>query len=155
MSKSSIWPMDTTLSGAATPGQSWQWSGTPHSRKTGALPSDCLVSYPEHSLGEGLTPPQRCSRCILKPQPTGWVTELDVLCVQWAKEELSDCVIIYFGGVHNTNLYILQSLYFCSHAFVITCSFSGGSFMSCKERTMNIEQRINLKFLVWLKESPL
>ena len=29
---------------------------------TGTSPSDCLVSYPGHSL--------RCSQCILKPQPT-------------------------------------------------------------------------------------
>ena len=34
------------------------------------LPSDCLVSLPGHSLG-GLTPLQRCSRCILQSQPTG------------------------------------------------------------------------------------
>ena len=33
--------------------------------------SDCLVSYPGHSLGGGLTPLQRSSRCILQPQPTG------------------------------------------------------------------------------------
>ena len=37
---------------------------------TGTSPSDCLVSYPGHSLG-GLTPLQRCSRYILQPQPTG------------------------------------------------------------------------------------
>ena len=29
------------------------------------------MSYPGHSLGGGLTPLQRCSRCILQPQPTG------------------------------------------------------------------------------------
>ena len=37
-------------------------------------PSDCLVSYPGHSLGGGLTPLQRCSQCILQPQPTGQYT---------------------------------------------------------------------------------
>ena len=37
----------------------------------GTSPSD-LVSYPRHSLwGGGLTPLQRCSQCILQPQPTG------------------------------------------------------------------------------------
>ena len=40
----------------------------------GISPSDCLVSYPEHTLGS-FTPLQRCSRYILQPQPTG----LDVL----------------------------------------------------------------------------
>ena len=39
---------------------------------TGSSPSDCLVSYPGHSLvGGGLTPLQRCSWCILKPLPIG------------------------------------------------------------------------------------
>ena len=32
---------------------------------------NCFVSYPGHSLGGGLTPLQRCSQCILQPQPTG------------------------------------------------------------------------------------
>ena len=40
---------------------------------TGTSPSDCLVSYPGYSLG-GLTPLQRCSQCILQPQPTGQAT---------------------------------------------------------------------------------
>ena len=38
---------------------------------TGTSPSDCLASYPGHSLGGGLTPLQRCSSYILQPQPTG------------------------------------------------------------------------------------
>ena len=41
---------------------------------TGTSLSDCLVSYLGHSLGGGLTPLQRCSQCILKPQPTGQYT---------------------------------------------------------------------------------
>ena len=39
---------------------------------TEASPSDCLVSYPEHSFGErGLTPLLRCCQYILQPQMTG------------------------------------------------------------------------------------
>ena len=38
---------------------------------TGTSPSDCFVSYPGHSLVGGLTPLERCSWCILQPQPTG------------------------------------------------------------------------------------
>ena len=72
---SSIWP----VSGTTTPGQ----SGTrndgnegvlriPQSSSiTGTSPSDCLVSYPGHSLEWVLTPWQRSSRYILQPQPTG------------------------------------------------------------------------------------
>ena len=37
---------------------------------TGASPLYCLVSYPGHALG-GVIPLQRCSQCILQPQPTG------------------------------------------------------------------------------------
>ena len=44
---------------------------TQSSSITGTSPSGCLVSYPGHSLGGGLTPLQRCSRCILQPQSTG------------------------------------------------------------------------------------
>ena len=68
-----------TLSGATTLGQSEPESNgneavlqIPQSSSiTGTSPSDCFVSYPEHSLrrGVGLTPQQRCSRCILQPQP--------------------------------------------------------------------------------------
>ena len=64
-------------SGATTLGQSGPGSnnneGALHisqsSSITGASPSDRLVSYPVHLLG-ALTPQQRCSWCILQPQPT-------------------------------------------------------------------------------------
>ena len=57
---SSIWPIERTLSGATTPGQSgagrYGREGVlriPQSSSiTGTAPSDCLVSYPEHLLGE-------------------------------------------------------------------------------------------------------
>ena len=58
MSNSSIWPIESTLSGATTPGQSGLGSNgnegvlcIPQSLSiTGASPSDCLVSYPGHFL---------------------------------------------------------------------------------------------------------
>ena len=58
---SSIQPIDRVLSGATTPGQSGPESNgneevlhIPQSPSiTGTLPSDCLVSYPEHSLWGG------------------------------------------------------------------------------------------------------
>ena len=37
---------------------------------TGASPSDCFVSYQDTHC-KSLTPLQRCSWCILQPQPTG------------------------------------------------------------------------------------
>ena len=56
---SSIWPRDRPLSGAASPGQSGPLSDgnkgilglLQSSSITEASPSDCLVSYPGHSLG--------------------------------------------------------------------------------------------------------
>ena len=61
MSNKSIWPIDRILSGAPTPSQTRPgWSdviegvlGIPQSYCiTGASPSDCLMAYPGHSLGE-------------------------------------------------------------------------------------------------------
>ena len=57
---SSIWPVDRTLSGATTLGQSGPGSNGNKvvlcihlsSSFTGASPSDCLVSYPGHTLKE-------------------------------------------------------------------------------------------------------
>ena len=75
-----IWPIDRTLSGSTTPGQSGPGTDGDEgalcilqsSNITEASPSDCLVSYSGHSLVVvgSLTLLQRCSQCILKPQPT-------------------------------------------------------------------------------------
>ena len=61
MSNSSIWPIDMSLSGTTTLGQSELESdgneGVLHlsfSSKTGASLSDCLMSYTGHSLGWGI-----------------------------------------------------------------------------------------------------
>ena len=62
----SIKPIDRALSGATTPGQSGPGSDgnegvlriLQSSSTVGTSPSDCLVSYPGHSLG-GVLPPCR------------------------------------------------------------------------------------------------
>ena len=62
MQFSSIWPVDSNLSGATTSGQSEPGrdgnEGVLHipqsSTITGTLTSDCLISYVGHSLGEDL-----------------------------------------------------------------------------------------------------
>ena len=70
----SIWHIDGTLIGATIPGQSGLGSNgyegalhIPQNSRTGASSSYSLVSYTGHSSGGGLTPLQRCSRCILQP----------------------------------------------------------------------------------------
>ena len=85
MSNSSIWSIDRTLSSATTPGQSGPGSNgnegilriLQSSSITEASPSDCLVSYPWHSLREGFTSLQRCSQYTLQPKPTELLSVLD------------------------------------------------------------------------------
>ena len=71
---SSIWPIDKTLSGVTTPDQTGPGSDgnegllqiLQSASITGTSLSDCLVSYPGHSLGGGgFTPLQRSNWCIL------------------------------------------------------------------------------------------
>ena len=79
------------LSSASTSGQSGPGSNgneevlrIPQSSSiTGTSPSDCLVSYPRHSLGEGLTALLRYSRCFQRPQPIGQGTEKEFLFGAW------------------------------------------------------------------------
>ena len=83
MQCSSIWPIDGTLSGATSPGQSGPGSDgnegvfciLQHSSITGTSPSHCLVSYPD-TCWESLTLLRRSSRCILQLQPTGQSSRL-------------------------------------------------------------------------------
>ena len=78
MLNSSIWPIDKTLSGVTTPGESGPGSygnegvlHIPENSKTGTSLSDGLISYPENSLVvRVLALLQRYSRCILQPHPS-------------------------------------------------------------------------------------
>ena len=82
---SSIKPIDRTLSGTTTPGQSGSDSNNgvlriPQSSGfTGTSPSDYLLSYPGHSLG-GSYPLSRGSRCILQIQPNGQLIIIIMSC---------------------------------------------------------------------------
>ena len=78
MQFSSILSLDRALSGATILGQSGPGNNDnkevlciPQSLSiTGTSLSDCLVSYPGHSFGGGLTPLQRCS--VYSTAPTDW-----------------------------------------------------------------------------------
>ena len=72
-----IWLIDRILPGVTTLGHTGPGSNTNEevlsilqSSKTGASPSDGLMSYSGYSSGR-LTHLQRCSRCILQPQQNG------------------------------------------------------------------------------------
>ena len=77
---SSIWPIDKTLSGATTPGQSGPGSDAKEgllrisqsSSITGTSPSDCLMSYHGHSLGESYLSAEKLS--VYSTAPADWAT---------------------------------------------------------------------------------
>ena len=72
-------------------------------------PSDCLVSYPGHSLWEGgLTPLQKCSQSILQPQPTVCDCVCDV-ALKTRQRMMMMCVDLN-GGVC---VYLVMSVYVC------------------------------------------
>ena len=81
MLKSSIWPIDKTLSGASTPGQSAHGNdgneGVLHipqsSSITEASPFGCLVSYPGHLLGQSY--PSAEMQSLYSAAPADWATQ--------------------------------------------------------------------------------
>ena len=116
---SSILPRDRALSGATTPGQSGLGSDgnegvlrIPQSSSTaGTSPSDCLVSYPRHSLGGGLTPLQRSSRCILQPQPTGQsINKEGGYCYKRNYKTPKNKVLHYFQNNLHSLKYVFPSI---------------------------------------------
>ena len=76
MSNSSIWPIDRTipdatipgLSGAGSDGNKYVLAITQSPSITQASPSDCLVSYPGHSLWESYL----SDREVRLPQRVSW-----------------------------------------------------------------------------------
>ena len=102
MQFSSIYPKDRAPPDATTLGQNGLGcdcdEGVLHipqiSSITGTLPSNCLVSYTGHSLGRGLTTLQRCSRYILRPQPTG---QLFILVYMYVCISVCEYLSIYLS----------------------------------------------------------
>ena len=99
MSNSSIWPVDrtlssaTTLSGPGSNGSEILLRITQSSNITVALPSDCLVSYPGHSLGGVLTPLLRCQLVCSTASADRATGDLKRLAVslQWKNASLNWC----------------------------------------------------------------
>ena len=83
----SIWPIDRTLSGATTPGQIGPGSNwnkgvlcIPLSSSISvASPSNCLVSYPGHLMGESY--PSAEMQSVDFATPVNWVTYLWLLII--------------------------------------------------------------------------
>ena len=98
--------IDRTLTSSHTPGQSGpgcnanEWIlHIPQSTKNGALPSDGLVSYPEHTWSKGLITPQRRSWDILQSYPTGLINKSEKKKNIYIYECFT--VVIYFWIVFN------------------------------------------------------
>ena len=98
MQFSSTRPIDRTLSGPITQGQRGRGSdGNERVLRIPQIssidrtsPSDCLVSNPGQTFGEGGNPLQRNSRCILQHQPTGQyksvvdrISKINILMAGW------------------------------------------------------------------------
>ena len=86
---SSIWPIDRTLSGATTQDQSGPRSDVnkevlriPQSSSiSGASPSDCLVSYPGHSLRWGGSYLSAEKQSVYFAAPINWAIDLLIFVV--------------------------------------------------------------------------
>ena len=98
MSNSSIWPMDRFLSDATTPGQS-EPGGDGKKEElhisqsfsiTEATPTDCLVSYLGHSLGES----------YLSAAPVNWASIF--YNTIWQSRKVLETRMWYDHPVNNT-----------------------------------------------------
>ena len=123
---SSIRPIDSTLLGAINLDQSGPGSDDKDvlnipqcSSITATSPSDCLVSYTEHSL-QALTTLQIYSRGILKPQWTGQYTRLHI-----------GLILIYIY------IYIYIYMCVCVCACVCACACVCVCVCVCDNRTSN------------------
>ena len=104
MSNHSIWPIDKTLSGATTTSQSGPESDgneeilrIPQSSSiTGISPSDYLVSYPGHSLGESYPPAEMQS--VYSTTPINWANQMKMIKTKKIinVQEKNITVAIYF-----------------------------------------------------------
>ena len=75
-----------------------------------------LVSYPEHSLHDGLTLLQRCSQCILQVQLT-WLQILSVVDLRINDYNTYRCTVLFRA---KTNSKILASINIRYWAPVVT-----------------------------------
>ena len=97
---SCIWPIERTLSGANTPSQSGPGSDSSEgilripqrSGITGTSPSDCLMSYPRHSLrGVGENYPSAEMQSVYSTAPAKWAY-FSLLCHKLFSNPYNICI---------------------------------------------------------------
>ena len=125
MSNSSIWLIDRTLPGTTTLSQSGPWSDgkeevlrSPQSSSiTGASPSDCLMSYPGHSLGRGSYPSAEM-QSVYSTTPANWTAEcMHIMVCAWlcayVNILLCVCVCVCILWFVCERVFIIEFLKFC------------------------------------------
>ena len=98
------WPIGRTKSGSTTPVKNGLGSNgnegvlrIPQSSSiTGVSPSDFLCHIQDSHWGR-ITPLRRCSRCILQPQPMGWMLSCHIQDTRWGSltslQRCSRCIL--------------------------------------------------------------
>ena len=90
----------------------WQWRVLQSSSMTGSPPSDCLCWT--FDGGGSLTPLQRCSRCILHPQPTG----LRMICIWgWCEKTLKCFFKISFLYLFDNQISHIHIFFFAGQRY--------------------------------------
>ena len=116
MLNSSIWPIGRTLSGATTPGQSWPGSDgneviiriPKSSIISGDLPSDCVVSYSEHSLERGVL--ILCREAVAVFYNTSRLRSLCLYVREW---------LLLYVYIYMLCIVVLQKAFFCTRLYDI------------------------------------
>ena len=91
-------PIDRALSGATTPGNEGVLHIPQSPGITGTSPSDCLVSYPGHSLGVGAYPSAEV-QSVYSTAPANWAK---LLFLEMADNDINNKgeLLIVFRRVH-------------------------------------------------------
>ena len=167
----SIWPIDRTLSGASTPGQSGPGSDghkevlrIPHiSSITGASPSNCLVSYPRQiwrceriKRNIKRTYQKKILRCVLTCRK---LTGVSIFCTKGSiLKKISVSFIVRFClGKYSFSLYTFWThLIFWRksvfHSLFISVLVNTASVLILFEHTLYFEENqcfIHCLFLSW------
>ena len=121
--------------------QKWVLHILQSSSITGALPSGRLISYPGHSfdVGGGLTFLQKCSRCILWPQPSGPGCKSDeqhsTLCelhpgfTSMVCSTASESAVLGWPDIAWSSKFFQLEKKFFSHLVTVLCSIASLPFM--------------------------
>ena len=134
----SIWPIDRTLSGATTPGQSGPWSDGNERvlHIPGTSPSDYLVSYLGHS-----SYPSAKKQSVYSTAPADWARETQV---GW---------MFGFYGISTFVGYLTGNPFFMQIVLFQTIQFSMSTEFNCQKhfyfKLFSLIQLIQFRFCLY------